>query len=40
MGHKTASSRTFFLRSRAQRDGKIMQIRKVNEEESRERDRT
>ena len=26
------SSPTFFLRSRAQSDGKIMQIRKVNEE--------
>ena len=31
---KTASIRTFFLRSRAQIDGKNYQIRKVNEEAS------
>ena len=30
--YTTTSSRTFFLRSRAHSDGKIMQIRQMNEE--------
>ena len=34
---QTASSRTFFLRSRAQSDDKIMQITTVNEEGLRSR---